>query len=141
MKTRSIKQFQSKAIAKTYVIDATNIRMGKLITTITKILLGKYNTQSVRYLPFSDLVVVNNVLKLSVTPTRWTKLYYWHTPFIGGIKSDTLEKLLKNKPEYLLKRSIWGMLPKNRYGRKLLSNVTINSSEVEVKNSIKVEIN
>lgn len=140
MKTNSIKKIQTFNKHSTYVLDATNVRIGKLLVIVAKILLGKYDVKAVRYMPFSDKVVIYNVEKLSVPEARKEKPYYRHSGYMGGLKKQTLGKLFTNNPEYLLKKGIWGMLPQNRYGRDLLANVRIHVGTVSIPNAKTFEI-
>lgn len=135
MKTRALKQDEIKP--KTYIIDATNIRMGKLVAGIAKTLLGKDNVKSVRYIPNPDRVIVINANKFSIHPSKTDKLYYQHSGYMGGLHSEPLGFLMENKVEKVLRKSVWGMLPKNRFGRKCLAALTItNDSEVNVPEAI-----
>lgn len=130
MLTRSIKKSEFKQ--KKLVVDATDIRMGKLVAMVASILLGKYDAKSVRYVPFSDHVVIKNIKKMSIHESKGDKLYYRHSMYPGGFRSETLASLIERNPEKLLKESIWGMLPKNRYGRMLLGNVDIVDGDIDV---------
>jgi large subunit ribosomal protein L13 len=139
MITRSIKK--NEVVTKTYVIDATNVRMGKLVAEIAKYLLGKNTISSVRYIPNKDKVIVINADKFSIHPSKGSKLYYWHSGYMGGLHSENLGDLKENKTEKVLRKSVWGMLPKNRLGRSLLRNLEIRTDDlVENKNSEFVKI-
>ncbi len=124
LQTRSIKKQEFKQ--KTYVIDATNVRLGKLLTKVSKLLLGKNDAVALsRYLPVSHKVVVINAKDVSIYPTKMDKMFYWHTGFPKGFRKVTLETKMKKNVEKFIKDSVWGMLPKNRYGRRLIANVRV----------------
>ena len=73
-----------------------------------------------------DFVVVINCDKIRVTGTKLQdKTYYSHSDWVGGLKSVTLEKLLAEKPEEVLRKAVRGMLPKNRLGRAMLKKLKI----------------
>lgn len=134
MKTRSIKL--NEINPKTYIVDATNVRMGKLIAEVARILLGKNRVNSVKYIPVQDKVVIINADKFSVHPTKMDKKYYWHSGYMGGLHSETLSDLKDNKIEKLIRKSLTGMLPKNRFGRICMQNLTISTeSSVDIPNA------
>lgn len=139
MKTRSIKLNEVKS--NKYVIDATGVRMGKLIASIAKILLKKHSVYGVRYIPIADEVYVINVNKMDYHPTKAGKLYYRHSMYPGGLKSERLDDMLEKKPEKLIERSVWGMLPKNRFGRRCLSQLHVVDATSElIKDAITVTV-
>lgn len=139
MKTRAIKQNEIKPT--TYVIDATNIRMGKLVAETARLLLGKNRVNAVRYVPIQDKVVIINADKFSIHPSKTEKKYYWHSGYMGGLHSENLGDLMTGKTEKLIKKSVWGMLPKNRFGRICLANLKVlTDSNVDIPNSVKIEI-
>lgn len=138
MLTRSIKKHEFKK--KVYVVDATGVRMGKLVTKVASILLGKMNVKSARYLPFSDKVIIENIRSVDLAPSKWEKTYSWHSGFPGGYKELTIKKFLEKNPEKLFRRSVWGMLPKNRYGRALLKNLEIIDKPADLKSEV-IKIN
>lgn len=124
LQTRSIKKQEFKQ--KTYVIDATNVRLGKLLTKISKLLLGKNDVVALaRYLPVSHKVYVINAKSVSIHPTKMDKKFYWHTGFPKGFRQVTLETKMQKNMEKFIKDGVWGMLPKNRYGRRLMTNVRV----------------
>jgi large subunit ribosomal protein L13 len=126
--TRSIK---AADITKNWVlIDANNVRLGKLSTKIASLLMGKHKVTRANNLDGGDNVIVINAQKIDINSTSIAmKRYFWHTGFPGGIKSKSIVELLLKKPDYVLNQAVWGMLPKNRMGKKILRNMHIFSGE------------
>ena len=122
--TRGIKL---KEIQKNWiVIDADNVRLGKLATKVASLLMGKQKVTRTSYLDGGDNVIVINATKISINQTSIDKkVYYWHSGFPGGLKSKSIVDLLAKKPEYVMKQAVWGMLPKNRMGRKMLRHMHV----------------
>ena len=113
---------------KWYLIDANGRTVGRIATKIAKILRGKDKPEFTPHADTGDFVVVINADKVNFTGKKWTqKTYYWHTPYPGGLKSITAEKLFKDKPEQILKKAVWGMLPKNKWQSRLITRLKIYS--------------
>jgi len=71
-------------------------------------------------------VVVINADKVQLTGNKWDqKLYYRHSGYMGGVKVQSARKLNAGNPEKLLRLAVWGMLPKNRLGRKLIKKLKV----------------
>ena len=112
------------------IIDAKDKSAGRIATEVVSILTGK-NTPSwaPNKLPDVD-VLVTNAAKVKTTPTRLrTKLYRRHSGYPGNLKEESLESLLKRKPEEVVKRAVLGMLPKNKLRRLAMANLTIIAGE------------
>jgi len=122
--TRSIKK--DEITQKWVLVDAAEVRIGKLATKIARLLMGKLNINDVDYLITGDKVIVINALKLSYHKSKLiSKLYPRHSGFPGGFKQLKFKDLIISNPEYIIKKSVWGMLPKNKKGRRILSNLYI----------------
>jgi large subunit ribosomal protein L13 len=125
--TKTTRSIKAKEIQKNWiVIDATNVRLGKLATKVASLLMGKHKVTHVEYLDGGENVIVINATKISINQTSIDKkVYYWHSGYPGGLKSKSIVDLLEKKPEYVMKEAVWGMLPKNRMGRKMLSHMHV----------------
>ncbi|MBW7954341.1 50S ribosomal protein L13 [Candidatus Gracilibacteria bacterium] len=100
---------------KWYLIDAEGQNLGRLSTKIATILRGKNKVSFAPHVDNGDYVVVINSDKIAVTGSKLEdKKYYRHSGFMGGLKEITLGKLLVKKPTEALRKSVSGMLPKNR---------------------------
>ena len=98
-----------------HVFDADDQILGRLSTEIAKILMGKNKAEFSPNLDLGDHVVVINAEKILVTGKKETdKIYYRHSGYPGALKSEVLGKLRDRRPTEILRRSIYGMLPKNK---------------------------
>lgn len=113
MKTYSAKP--SDVTRKWYVVDASEVSLGRAATQIATLLTGKGKPQFTQHIDCGDYVVVINADKLVVTGNKMTdKKYYRHTGFPGGIKEATLaDKMAKDSTEVIFK-AVRGMLPVNK---------------------------
>ena len=77
-----------------------------------------------------DFVVVKNIEQIKFTGKKFqNKKYYRHTGYPGGIKEESFSSLKKRKPEKIIERAVWGMLPKNRLGRATIKKLHIYSTD------------
>lgn len=98
-----------------YNIDAKNKRLGRLASEIASILQGKKSSYYEPRLAGADKVVVENVKELSFSGNKLVnKQYYWHTGYMGHLKSASLKELFEKNPEKVLRNAVEHMLPKNR---------------------------
>jgi large subunit ribosomal protein L13 len=124
MKTTHAKQ--EEVIRDWYLVDAENKILGRLACEIAHRLRGKHKAIFAPYMDAGDFVIVVNAEKINLTGKKLTdKIYYHHTGYPGGIKAITAGKLLKEKPEEVLRTAVRGMLPKNTLGRAMLKKLKI----------------
>lgn len=111
---------------KWFVIDAEGQILGRVAVKVATILRGKHRPYYTPHQEVGDYVVVINADKIQVTGGKEKKkMYYHHTGFPGGIRSESYEKLKARKPVAPLEIAIRGMLPKGPLGRKLFNNVKV----------------
>jgi large subunit ribosomal protein L13 len=109
-----------------YVIDAEGMVLGRLSTEVARILRGKHKPTFTPHLDTGDHVIIVNADKVVLTSSKAdTKLVHTHSGYPGGIKTRTYGDLLAKKPEDAVRRSIKGMLPKNRLGRSMINKLKI----------------
>lgn len=109
-----------------YVVDATDLILGRLATELAMRLRGKHKPTFTPHLDTGDFIVVINAEKIQLSGRKWDqKNYYRHSGYTGGIRSVTARKLMDTKPEELIKKAVRGMLPKNRLGRKLIRKLKV----------------
>lgn len=100
---------------KTYTIDATNKVLGRLATEVATILSGKHHPDFVPYKDMGDIVIIKNVDKLKITGRKLQqKKYYHHTGYLGHLREKPLSVIMTEKPSEVLKKAVFGMLPKNK---------------------------
>ncbi len=108
------------------LVDAENQVLGRLATQVAMRLRGKHLPHFTPHVDTGDFVVVINAEKIQLTGRKWDqKTYYRHTGYMGGLRATTAKKLNQDKPDRLIRLAVWGMLPKNRLGRKLIKKLKI----------------
>ncbi|MGC8916196.1 MAG: 50S ribosomal protein L13 [Thermoanaerobaculum sp.] len=109
-----------------YVVDASDVVLGRLSTLVARLLRGKHKPQYTPGMDVGDFVVVVNAARVKLTGNKWEdKRYYRHTGDPGHLKEATARELREKTPERIVRYAVWGMLPKNRLGRKLLSKLKV----------------
>ena len=110
----------------THTIDATNKALGRLAVEIALLLRGKGNPDFVPYKDGADLVVVKNADKIKFTGKKIeNKKYYRHTGYLGGIKETPLRKFFEIDPAIVLRKAVFGMLPKNKLRSRQIKRLLI----------------
>ncbi len=111
---------------KWWVIDATDLVVGRLATEVANILRGKDKPTFTPNQECGDFVIITNCEKVKFTGAKWDdKKYYWHTNHIGGIKQRTAKEQLERHPELIVMNAVKGMLPKTSLGRKQLTKLKV----------------
>lgn len=109
-----------------HLIDANNQIVGRVATTIAKLLVGKHKPTFTNHVDNGDFVVVINADKVKFTGKKWSdKIYYDHSGYVGGLKEKTALDMLQKHPEEILKRAVWGMLHKSKLARHKLNKLKI----------------
>jgi large subunit ribosomal protein L13 len=108
------------------VIDAEGVRLGRLATEVAHLLRGKHKSIWAPNVDAGDHVIVINASKLDVSLRKTEgKLYYRHSGYPGGIRSENLGHLLARSPERVVRLAVRGMLPKTRLGRAQLKHLRV----------------
>ena len=109
-----------------YVVDAAGKTLGRLCTELARILTGKHKPQYSPHMDTGDFVVVINAEKAVLTGHKETdKVYYRHSTHPGGLKEATAAEVRQKKPTMLIEKAVWGMLPKNKLGRRQLRKLKV----------------
>jgi len=128
MKTATPKKADQKQ--KWYLIDAKDQVMGRLATRIANILRGKDKPLFSPHMDCGDFVVVINADQVKLTSTkRYTKKYYSHSGFPGGLKEATADELFEKHPTKPLELAVRGMLPKNRLRKHFMTKLKLYTGE------------
>ena len=115
---------------KWYVIDATDVPLGRLSTVVASILRGKNKPTFTPHVDTGDFVIVINADQVKLTGKKATdKVYYRHSNYPGGLKSITAGELRAKNSRRLVETSIKGMLPKNRLSRTLIKKLHVYKNE------------
>jgi large subunit ribosomal protein L13 len=108
------------------LVDVGGKTLGRVATQIATLLRGKHKPTFTPHVDMGDFVVVINAEKVRLTGKKLTdKLYRDHTLFPGGLKTKTAAEMLARHPEELVRRAVWGMLPKGPLGRKLYRKLKV----------------
>ena len=106
---------------KWYVVDATDLTLGRLASQVAAVLRGKNKPIYTPHIDTGDYVIVVNADKIKVTGKKMEqKLYRRHSDYVGGFKETTLREMMDKKPCDVIKHAVKGMLPKNTLGRAAL---------------------
>ena len=109
-----------------YVIDATDVVLGRLASQVAQLLRGKHKPIYAPHLDTGDFVIVVNAGKVALTGNKLEqKRAYRHSGYPGGLRSVAYADLLAKHPERAVEKAIKGMLPKNSLGRKMFGKVKV----------------
>lgn len=124
-----------------YVIDAKDAVLGRLAVKIATFLRGKNKPIFTPNVDTGDFIIVINADKVKLTGNKLDqKIYYRHSGYPGGLKSETARELLSRHPEKLITDAVWGMLPKGRLGRDLLKKLKVYRGSEHPHSAQKPEI-
>ncbi len=111
---------------KWWLINAEGRILGRMATEVADLIRGKRKPQFTSHLDTGDFVVIVNAEKIKVSGRKLDqKKYYTHSLYPGGIKEETLKDLLERKPEEVIKKAVWGMIPKGKLGRALYKKLKV----------------
>jgi large subunit ribosomal protein L13 len=111
---------------KWWLVNADGKVLGRLATQVAELIRGKKKVQFTSHLDTGDFVVVINADKIKVTGRKLDqKAYFTHSQYPGGLKEERLKDLLERKPEEVIKRAVWGMIPKGKLGRSVYQKLKV----------------
>lgn len=109
-----------------YVIDATDIPLGRLAAKVAAVLRGKNKATFTPHIDGGDFVIVINAEKIKLTGDKLEKkVYYDHSGYPGGLRERKAKVMVEKYPTEMVERAIKGMLPKNRLGRKMYTKLFV----------------
>ncbi len=109
-----------------HIVDAAGKNLGRLASQIATVLIGKHRPEYTPGVDLGDYVIVTNCGQITVTGKKMDKkMYYRHSGYPGGLKERTLRQMLDTYPDRVIRSAVWGMLPHNKMGRKLLKKLKI----------------
>ena len=124
MKTYSLKKEEVQR--NWFVVDATDRVLGRVATKIADKIRGKDKPTFTPHTDGGDYVIVINAEKIKVTGSKFdNKIYYRHSLYPGGLKSQTFKELNKNNPERIIEEAVKGMLPKNKLGKSMIKKLKV----------------
>jgi len=108
------------------VIDADGQTLGRLATRIATLLRGKHRVTFSTHIDTGDPVIVLNASKIKVTGRKLqAKQYVRHSGYPGGMRTESLERLLARRPEEVIRRAVRGMVPQNRLGEQMMRKLHV----------------
>ena len=111
---------------KWYVVDATDLTLGRLASEVATVLRGKNKPTYTPHVDTGDYVIVINAEKVKVTGKKLDqKVYYRHSEYVGGMKETTLREMLAKKPEKVVELAVKGMLPKGPLGNQMYTKLYV----------------
>jgi large subunit ribosomal protein L13 len=111
---------------KWYVVDAEEKHLGRLATEIVRVLRGKNKPQYTPHVDVGDFVIVVNADRVAVTGRKAEqRIYRRHSGYPGGMKETSYEQMLARKPTEVLRKAVYGMMPKTRLARKQFKKLKI----------------
>lgn len=111
---------------KWYLVDAEGKVLGRLATEVARILRGKNKPTFTPHMDMGDNVIIINAEKVVLTGSKAEdKFYFRHSQYPGGKKFVSIQKMIAERPQFIIEHAIKGMLPKTRLGRKMFGNLKV----------------
>jgi len=110
----------------THTIDASDTALGKLAARAAVLLRGKDKPGFAKHIDAGDFVVVKNFGKIKITGKKLEQeKYYRYSGYMGGLKEKTMGRLMEERPDEVLRRAIYRMLPKNKLRDRMIKRLTV----------------
>lgn len=115
---------------KWYVIDATDLPLGRLATKAAHILRGKHKVTFTPHVDCGDYVIITNASKVKLTGNKLNdKMYYDHSGYPGGLRERNAKEMVEKYPVEMVERAVKGMLPNGRLGRQMYKKLFVYAGE------------
>jgi len=109
-----------------YVIDATDVVLGRLASQAATLLRGKHKATFAPHVDSGDFVIVINAEKVALTGNKAAdKMVYRHSGFPGGLRAVPIGELLEKNPTRVIENAVKGMLPKNKLAAQQLTKLKV----------------
>ena len=109
-----------------FVIDAADLRLGRLASEIAVRLTGKNKPIYTPNVDCGDYIIVVNADKVGLSGDKMNKKNYYNvSQYLGGLRVRSSGTMLKEYPEEMIERAVWGMLPKGRLGRQIYKKLFV----------------
>ena len=126
---------------KWYVVDATDMTLGRLASGVASVLRGKNKPTFTPHIDTGDYVIVVNADKIQVTGKKLDqKIYYSQSDYVGGMKETTLREMSAKKPEKVIEMAVKGMLPKGPLGREMYKKLYVYAGPDHKQQAQKPEV-
>ena len=105
---------------KWYVLDATDLPLGRVATKAAHMLRGKHKVTFTPHIDCGDYIIITNASKVKLTGNKLNdKMYYNHSGYTGGLRERNAAEMIEKYPVEMVERAVKGMLPHNRLGRAM----------------------
>ena len=119
-------QKKETVIRNWYVVDATDMTLGRLASKVATVLRGKHKPTYTPHVDCGDFVIVINADKVNLTGNKLDqKIYYNHSGYTGGLRERSARVMKEKYPVEMVERAIKGMLPHNRLGRQMYKKLFV----------------
>lgn len=109
-----------------HLVDADGVVLGRLAARVARLLMGKHKPTFTPHVDCGDGVIVVNAAKVRLTGRKAEqKAYFRHSGYIGGAKLIPFKRMQERRPEWIIRRAVQGMLPKNTLGRRMLKKLRV----------------
>lgn len=109
-----------------YIVNAEDKVLGRMLTTVSRVLQGKHKPEYTPYVDVGDFVIITNASKVKLTGKKMAeKIHYYVTGFQGGLRKRMVGKTLETAPEKVFSRSVKRMLPRSRLGKAMIAKLKI----------------
>ena len=109
-----------------HIVDATGQSLGRLAVRVAVLLRGKDRADFRHHIDGQERVLVKNAKRIKFSGKKLSqKIYYAHSGYMGGLRKEHLAALFLKRPTEVLRKAVWGMLPKNRLRSKTIKRLTI----------------
>lgn len=117
---------KDEVVRKWYLVDASDAVLGRLAVKVAGYLTGKNKPVYTPNIDTGDFIIVINAEKVRLTGRKLdSKVYYSHSGFPGGLKSETARERIRRSPEKMVTSAVWGMIPKGRLGRAMIKKLKV----------------
>lgn len=107
-------------------MDVAGLTLGRAATQIATLLRGKHKADFTPHVDSGDFVVVLNAQKVHLSGKKLDdKMYYKHTLYLGGLKARPAKEMLRDRSDEVIRRAVWGMLPKGPLGRVIIKKLKV----------------
>lgn len=119
-------QKKAEVERKWYIIDATDLPLGRVASKAAHILRGKHKVTFTPHVDCGDYVIILNASNVKLTGNKLTdKMYYNHSGYTGGLRIRSAKEMKESYPEEMIERAVKGMLPKGRLGRQMYKKLFV----------------
>ena len=138
---KTVSASKETADKKWFIVDAEGQTVGRLASKVAKVIRGKHKPNFTPHADCGDNVIIVNAEKVSFSGTKLVdKKYIRYTGYPGGQRITSAEEMLRKQPERLIEKAVKGMLPKNKLGRKLFTNLKVYTGSEHNHDAQKPEV-